>query len=265
MNKYTIFSICESERNVYPHPKNYESYAIRLARSIRKNGGKYKDVKIKMWYGEDAPPSKESMLRLTDMGCDLQAGHCLFTQHPVYNKVTACGMQFDTEYAMWMDSDLYVRGDLSEILETNKDVVVSPDQKAIHKWSRPDEDALWEQIYETLHLVKPEIKIPCHIDGGLGNFYFCSGIFMFKTGIGFPQLYQGCASAIIGLGGPFKENFTQTGLGMAVHAGNLSYDLIPEKYHYFYTLHDKKLSDDTVVVHYQDNRVTEISDEEWDV
>ena len=265
MSSHTIFSICESERYVYPHPKNYEAYAIRLARSIRKNGGKYKDVKIKMWFGEDAPPSKESILKLSDFGCDLQAGQCIYKNHPVYNKIEACGMDFDTDYAMWMDSDMYVMGDMSEILETTKDVVVSPDQNAMHRWSRTDEDDKWEQIFKTLGTTKPETKIRCHIDGRDGNFYFCSGIFMFKTGIGFPQLYKGCATGIINLGGPFTENFTQTGLGMAVHIGGYTYDLIPERYHYFYTLHDKKLASDTVVVHYQDNKVTEIPNEEWNV
>ena len=89
---------------------------------------------------------------------------------------------------------------------------------------------------------------------------------MFKTGLHFPKAYHTCASDILGMGGPFTENFTQTGLGMAVHyCGGYDYGLIPEKYHYFYALHDRQLANDTQIVHYQDNRVTEISDEEWNV
>ena len=263
MNKYTILSICESERKDQPHSKNYETHAIRLVKSLRKHGDRCRDLPVVMWYADDAIPSSDTISKLHDLGCDFRIGKCNYKRNPVYNKITACMSHIDSEYIIWMDSDLYILGDFMDILETDKDVVVSPDQKAIHRWSRPDEDPLWEKIYSTLGVEKPQDRIPCHIDGGLGNFYFCSGLFMFKNGIRFQDEYQRCAGDILGLGGPFEQNFTQTGLGMAVHAGKYSYDLIPEKYHYFYSLHDRKLSDDTVIVHYQDNRVTEIPDEDW--
>ena len=250
---------------MYPHPKNYEPYAIRLAKSIRKNGGKYKDVPIKMWFGEDAIPSFESSNTLRNLGCELVPGVCVHPNHPVYNKITASAMHFDTDYAVWMDSDMYVMGDLTELLNCDKEVLVSPDQKSTHRWSSSEQDPLWEKIYEVLNVERPLKKIPCHIDSSVGNFYFCSGLFQFDTGIGFPEMYEQCASKIMSLGGPFLENFTQTGLGMAVHKGGYTYDLIPEKYHYFYALHDRKLAEDTQIVHYQDNRVTEIPDKEWNV
>jgi len=265
MSSYTIFSICESERNVYPHPKNYESYAIRLARSIRKNGGKYSDIKIKMWYGYDAPPSAESIATLMELGCEIFGGECPYPNYPVYNKIEACQMRFDTDYAMWMDSDMYVMGDLAPLLECDKDILVSPDQKSTHRWSSSEQDLLWEKIYSVLNVERPPKNIPCHLDGLVGNFYFCSGLFQFRTGVEFPEIYKQCASRILSLGGPFIENFTQTGLGMAVHKGGYSYSLIPEKYHYFYALHDRKLAEDTQIVHYQDNRVTEIKDGDWNV
>jgi len=264
MSSHTIFSICESERDVYPYPKNYEPYAIRLAKSIRNNGGK-DDLKIKMWYGEDAPPSADSIARLKDLDCEVVAGKCVYHDYPVYNKIEASKMEFDTDYAMWMDSDLYVMGELTELLNCDKDVLVSPDQRSTHRWSSSEQNPLWDLIYKELNVERPLKKIPCHIDSSVGNFYFCSGLFQFKIGVGFPEMYEQCACKIIGLGGPFIENFTQTGLGMAVHKGGYSYDLIPEKYHYFYTLHDKKLAEDTQIVHYQDNRVTEIPDKEWNV
>ncbi len=265
MKSYTIFSTCEAERTAYAHPKSYEHSAVRLARSIRTNGGKYNNVKIKMWYGEDVPPSNNTIVKLKDLGCDLHQGRCLFSRYPLYNKVEACGMEFDTDYAVWMDSDIYVLDDLSDLLETDKDVLVSPDQKSIHRWSRTTENAKWQQIYKKLDVPEPKVKIECHIDGKPGNFYFCSGIFMFKTATSFSEVYQRCALNILSMSGPFTENFTQTGLGMAVHKGKYNYGLIPEKYHYFYALHDKKLAGDTRIVHYQDNRVTEIPDEEWNV
>jgi hypothetical protein len=265
MSSHTIFSICESKRDVYPNAKNYESHAIRLARSIRKNGGKHKSINIKMWYGEDAPPTPETTRILMDMGCDVVPGKCMYKKYPLYNKIEACNMRFDTDYAMWMDSDLYVLGDLEGLLNSDKEVLVSPDQNSFHRWSSSDQDPLWEKIYKELNVERPLKKIPCHIDSSVGNFYFCSGVFQFKIGVGFPEMYQECAATILGMGGPFTENFTQTGLGMAVHKGGYDYGLIPEKYHYFYALHDKKLAADTQIVHYQDNRVTEIKDEDWNV
>lgn len=265
MNKYTILSICESKRKDQPHAKNYEEHSIRLVQSVRKNGGRCKDIPFVMWYADDAVPSRETIVRLQDLGCDFRVGKCNYTKHPVYNKITACQSRIYSEYVIWMDSDLFVLGDFMDILDTDKDVVVSPDQKSTHRWSNSSEDALWEEIYRVLGVDKPKDKIACHMDNKLGNFYFCSGLFMFKNGIGFSDMYRSCSADIMGLGGPFTQNFTQTGLGMAVHKGNYSYSLIPEKYHYFYALHDRKLQDDTVIVHYQDNRVTEVTDEEWNV
>ena len=54
----TIITSCEDKRNVYQNSKEYGNPAIRLAKSIRQNGGSFKDCPIIMWFGEDRPPLK---------------------------------------------------------------------------------------------------------------------------------------------------------------------------------------------------------------
>ena len=61
-------------------------------------------------------------------------------------------------------------------------------------------------------------------------------------------------------------SFDQTALPIIITKYNLSYSIIPEWLHYVYAVHNHKLMYDNIaIVHYQDSRVTEVSDNMWEV
>jgi len=260
-----IVSVCEGPRSVYPHAKNYEEHAIRLAYSIRRNGGKCKDFPIYLWYGEDCPPKKETVVALEALGCTLIAGVCKHPEMPVWNKIAACrDAPQTTEYLLWLDSDIYVLGDFSSLFDGFPDVAASPSTNHLNNWTHPKQKAVWQQFYALSGVAETPPDIEAHVSGGVGNFYLCSGLILFKTGLGFPELYESMVETVLSSTVPCKEqSFTQTGLSLAVLKGGFSYALVPEHLHYVYCMRGGHLGSDTVLVHYQDNRVVEVSDEHW--
>ena len=262
----TIISSCESKRGTYKFSKSFENKSVRLAKSIRKNGGRLSDVPILMWYGEDAPPSKETQKKLIDFGCKLVQEKCEYTKDPLFAKVSACKIPIDTDFGVWMDSDIFVLDDLYPLLDGDFDVSASPTDFVHHKWANTDDEDRWRQLYRINNVEMPNRKLKTYIDGLEGLFYLCSGLFIFKNGIGFPDLYYSTCKMILDNKNKVDSlNFTQTGLSIAVVKGDFKYKYIPEHMHYVYATHGHKLGDNVAAVHYQDAKVQEITDSEWDV
>ena len=184
MKTVTIVSVCEGNRTAYQFPKDYQSMAIRLAKSIRKNGGALKDSPIVFWYGEDSKPSQVTIDKLTALGCRLVSGKCEVPEDPCSNQFTASAMKFDTDYVLWMDTDMYVNGDLCGIMDSEADVSMAPDTFSIHTWSAPSWDSNWDIFYKHFGVERPN-KITSQVDHGQINFYFNNAITLFKNNIVF--------------------------------------------------------------------------------
>lgn len=264
MKSVTVASCCEAKRGL-KHQKDYEAMAVRLAKSIRNNGGIYKDCDIVFWSDKDYKPSEETIKKLKDYGCELVYGKTPIEGHPISNKIAACSLPFDTDYVIWMDTDLYVLRDFSELLKEETDIVVSPDTRVGHPWTREEDTPLWDRYYEYFDLKNPNIKILTHQDKKLGNFYFCSGLIVFRNAIDFGKKYLEIAKSILSTD---VENrvyaFSQTSLPVVIVKYGLTYSLIPERLHYFYSIHGHKLDySDIAIVHYQDRRIDEVLDEDW--
>jgi hypothetical protein len=249
-----------------PHAKSYEDKSVRLVHSLRKYGGLCSNLPVSVWYGEDAAPSQETIDKLTALGCDVLPGVCEFPDNPLFNKITALGSPFEEPYGMWMDSDIFVRGDITPIISTGSDVAAPDNYNSFHKWAALADEPRWRAYYDLFGVPGTVVKMSYGLDGGLGNLYLNSGIVFFRNSIEFPQKYRAAALKILASGLPdCRMNFTQTALTMAVISEGLSYSIIPECFHSCYALRGHQLMPDTVISHYQDSRVSEISDEDWNV
>ena len=260
----SIITCCEKKRDTYITAKNYEKSAIRFIRSLRMNGGKCKDLPVYMWYGKDKKPSDNVLECLTSYGAILVEGECENHSHPLFNKITAMQTPVKTEYAMWMDSDIYILKDPSALLcDGSVDVSAAPVSQINHFWARSEDTESWKEYYKLFNINIPIPTLTTHIDQKEGNFYLCSGLILFKTTCGFASLYREIAHQILNSNLPDKtQSFTQTALTLATLKGKYKYRYIPEKLHFVYALRGK-LFPDTVIVHYQDSHVVEIKD--WDM
>lgn len=259
-DRVTIISCCEfTDKST----EGYDRISVRMVYSLRKNGGSLKDSPVVMWYAEDRPPRPEYAAMLKALGCTLVQGACVMPEHRVYNKITAMGVKTDTEYNMWLDSDIFITKDLGPILDGDPDISTSPTTYCFHKWANLEDKPYWDVFYLSTGIINPDLRIDTDIDGKPGLFYLCSGVVLFKNGINFPHIYSYCVDNI--LNSSVKDrylNFSQTGLSIAVVEGGYKFKKLDERFQLVYSLR-KTLFEDTAIVHYQDSRVIEISDFEW--
>ena len=263
MKTVTVVSCCDGRRE--GSDKDYEAASIRLARSIRMNGGCCKGCGIAFWIDADNQPAEWKKKRLLGLGCELYYGMEPIEWQPISKKIAACCLNFDTDYTIWMDTDIYVLKDFSALVDTDADVSVSPTTRSHHRWAREEDIPLLNALFNLFGLRMPVIKIETHEDRGLGNFYYCSGLISFRSDIDFGKKYLEVAKGILGSNvNDSSYSFDQTSLPIIITKYNLSYSVIPEWLHYVYAVHNHKLEYDNIaIVHYQDQRVTEVSDNMW--
>lgn len=266
MKTFTVVSICESARgNLYQ--KDYESMAVRLAKSIRNNGGECSDCDIVFWHDWHYPPSDKTVRKLKLYDCKFVAGETPIKELPLSNKIAACSLHFDTDYTLWMDTDMYVLKDFSALFETDKDILVTPVSYSTSQWAREEDIPLWDEYYNHFGLQRPDTKIRTNVDKKLGNFYFSSGLIGFRSSISFGAAYFMAVQGILATEVADKQDaVTQTAIPILLTKFNLSYQIIPGKYHYVYSVHNHRLEDDDVaIVHYQGDRIKEVSDKAWSI
>jgi hypothetical protein len=275
MKSLTIISCCCAKRGEQPS-QDYETLAIRLAQSIRRNAEAYRDCRVVFYSDSNRQPSEATAERLKSLDCELVYGG--ETPIPGYegsNKLSACCIPFDTDYAYWFDTDMYVLGDISALLETDSDVIVSPDARSYHPWTRLDDAPLWDKLYNYLGTVRPPQTIITHQDKKVGNLSFEGGVFGFRRGTQFGERLWKTYSAVYNSGilgkdihdssSPHRFPYDFVALPLTIVKYGLSYSQLEEKYHYYYGLHDCKLEGDVRIVHYQGARVTEVTEKDWEV
>jgi len=271
MDKLTIITSCDGRQigKIGSHRfKRYSELAVRLVRSIRMNGGEHADLPILTFFRSDFPPYPEHEKQLKDLGCQRRPIYPEKSHPPLFQKILSCALtkSVSTPYAMWMDTDMYMyKGALEQLIEgvEGAEVGASPSTWSTHKWARPEDNHLWQKMYEVAGIDPPKERVLSHIDKKLANFYFCSGLVIYKTGLGFPEKWYEMAEKVLSLGEDFVQSFTQTSLSLAM--SQYKHWAVPEDLQYFYTLHKKKLSPSVKIVHYQDERVTEVPDEYWNI
>lgn len=266
INKCTIITVCEEKRPEKETNKNYTDKAIRLVRSLRKYGGACKDFPVNVWVSSDKCPQEDVLNSLSMLGCSFTYGDCECLEHPVFNKISAMNTPVDTEYALWLDTDIMILKDFSEVLDLYAAEVSAPDVcYSYHTWASEKDNDTWEKMYSLVGVDWPGPKIITSIDNKPSNFYLCSGMVLFKTDIGFPQVYKEIANTLIKSDiHNVLESFSQTALSLAILKGKYDYKVLPEKHHLVYALRGR-IFEDSTIVHYQDCLMKEISKEDWDV
>lgn len=257
----TIITSCDGKSR--PESKPYSEMAVRLVRSIRKWGGQ--DVPIIATHDAKFPPLPGHYKMLLELGVDLRPLE-MEGEKPLFHKILACKTKVETPVKIWMDSDIYVRRyaihNLWDI-STRVDFAAPPTTHSGHRWARQEDNHLWERMYDAVCVQPPAIGVKTHIDQKFSNLYFCSGLIIIRDPK-FPATWEFAARKVLELGPEFVESFSQTSLTLAVLMRGLHFQVIEEDLHYVYSLR-RDLPSWVQLIHYQDERVKEISDELWNV
>jgi hypothetical protein len=255
----TVLSNVDGPRD-WHNGKDYEACAIRLAKSIRKNGGSCKDIPIVFWYPRSNKPSEETINTLLFNGCTVIGDKCSIDDDALYCKISACKNELKSDYTLYLDTDSYVMGDFSRIFDINTDVSLMPAQWSYEGYCREEDMEVVDKLYEaygctrdkTLMTVSQVDKKPC-------NFYFYSSAIVYKNGIGFGDKYEEAARAVLSSGlhlpdGHLPIVIGQVTLGMIVQKYKLTHSTIPLDMYWNLNAHGY-LPDGTAIVHYQDKNV----------
>ena len=255
-NRLTAYFIVE--------PPDYEVYACYLAASLREQFGDTIDL---VGYCPDtkiATVSANVRKVLTQMGCEVRpfavAGR--FTPpYPHGNKILATLEPRDTEYSMFMDSDvLSLRPNSVDNLIREGCVALTPAASMI--WGNNDS---WDAIYAVLGMAVPVERIRLMRQTGDHKRvpYFSSGLFVFPekyrtpAGQSFPEVWMEVAQALDAHPDvPGKRPYLdQISLPLAIQKAGLEWSLLPEEQHFILggprrdTLAAK--AEDAFTVHYR--------------
>jgi hypothetical protein len=266
-DKVTIISSCEFRKKDI-HSKNYEPMAKRLVHSIRTNGGKYKDSPIIMWHSEGASPSPETIKWLESRGCDVVSGQPLgHNCEPVGNKIMAVNTPIDTEFGLWIDTDMYLLDPVrfEELLDNDFDLSAPGQNNVTHRWAGPEYDRHWAQFYELAGVEAPEDEFISYLDGLPSQVYFNSCFVLYRTGRDFPETWRDLAIKVRNSGvDGCEHNFTQTSLTLAALKTSSSRRQLPFTYNAVYCRVGKRALEETLI-HYQDSVIDFDPRVEWDV
>jgi hypothetical protein len=274
MNNKSLTIISSFNANLPKINKDYEASARRFAYSIRKNGGKCKDCRIIFWIDRENPPTPDTICYLVDLGCDFVYGDVVLKQPTPAGSwssklyaVNECN--FYTPYAVWMDIDFYCLGDFSELLEGEFDIAVPPMNLVTNFGASEQENEMWRKYFSYFGLPAPTERITTHVDKKPGNFYFTSSIMVYKNNINFGFLYKTISSQIRISSLPYNDKrFSQTAVPILIKLHNLKYKILPRHLAYMYHLNDYQLRNDEkvpILVHYCDNKIDEVADEDWNI
>ncbi len=264
----TIITTCDGPRG-NPHEKDYQRCALRLVKSVRARGGSCASLPVVCVHGEEVPPTPETIQQLVSLGCRVVGRPTPYPWSPNAIKLAAIQVPVDTDYLLWMDSDIFVMTDFAELLQP-VELSAAPTSFAYHRWARPEDAEDWAALYRALGKPVPaEVpRLVTHIDGVEGRFYLASGVALFRRSSGLHVRWAEVGFEILRaveegrLAKHLSVNCNQTSLSIVALESKCDFLAAPERLHFVYALR-RQCSSDSVLVHYQDSRVTEVPDEEW--
>jgi hypothetical protein len=169
-----------------------------------------------------------------------------------------------------------VNDDLRELKQIAESAqVTAPPMNLITNFgAHPERDFdMWMEYYKYfgLYYKQPAYApgIVTHVDKKLGWFYFTSSIMTWEPGIGFERDYFDISKDLFNSGlQDCQKRYTQTSVPLTILKNNYTWGTLPRHLAYLYHLNSYKLENDEkypALIHYCDNRVTEISDKNWNV
>jgi len=158
MDDLSIFSSCEVKTENY---KSYDRMAVKLVSSLRINGGIYKNSPIILGYNVNRKPSDDIISQLTAYGCKIVQIN--YTLNNLSIKPEILCLPSDTKYKMWLDTDIYIMSDFSDLIEEMKrndyDIAVAPTTFSHHKWARKEDTQALKDIYNSFSISLPEKRL----------------------------------------------------------------------------------------------------------
>jgi hypothetical protein len=250
---------------------DYGIWAIRLARSIRANGGRSKDIGILFWYSRNNPPSQSIQKALLDLDCTLAGGQLDLVDKGIFSKLSACQLQFQTDYTMYIDTDSYVMGDFTDVFQIDTDLAFVPPQWSEERWARDSDMTRLDHFYQSYGCQRKNWRITSQIDNKECNFYAYTTVLIYKNWIDFGVKWKEAASAILRVSDQSDEQqmpvlSDPVPMCMAVQKYNFSYSLIPLSQAWNWGAHeDRIVRGNPAIVHCQGNRFEGVKDEIWNV
>lgn len=231
--KLSIFFIVE--------PPEYEVMACFLAASLREHFG---DKVALIGYCPDTKIDNVSLeVReiLRRMNCEVRSFAVAGKFNPPYphgNKILATLEPRDTEFSMFMDSDvLCLRDNLVDNVIKEGHVSLTP--AASMNWGKSED---WQSIYKICNMDVPEDRIRLmRQKGARGRIpYFSSGLFSFPEryrtpdGKSFPEVWMEVAQTLDAHPDvPSKRPYLdQISLPLAIQKAGLQWNILPEEQHY---------------------------------
>jgi hypothetical protein len=272
MKSITVVSSCEGKRPGVENAKDYSVGAIRLINSLRKNGGMFKDATVLMWHSEELAPSPEQQEKLKDLGCTLvpgrnDSGNIL---HSKVQAISDCAKVADTDYLLWLDSDMLVVGELDVLVDyMGVDFAATATEFNHHRLANEEDLPLWENLCKATGTPFEKFsgrRLMTMMDGKIGLFNFNSGIMLFDLWTFSLDNYVEMANTILSKS---KEDetvsnycFDATPLSLIATKYHHSWAKLPMALNHYYALH-KSVAPDTKVIHYQDNDLSSLYPDLW--
>lgn len=267
----SVVTSCESRNIINTTSKDYRDKAVRLVRSIRKNGGLFKDIPVYTWYNTDFSPDIDTKNKLCESKAILVEGVNPNPKHPLYTKVQAMkdiAEIANTDFILWLDTDTFCVRALDGLNEYKDfDVVATPQTLAHHKWAALEELYKWKSLCSLFNLginLIDKNRLQTQLDGKEGLFYLTSGVVLFRKATGFAEKYAEASQKILDSYIDLKldiESFDQTALTLTALKESLNWKVLEEKFNSVYCLR-KNIGADTIICHYQDDVPPEI---EWNI
>lgn len=272
--------------------KNYGVCAIRLARSLRANGGKCKDMDLVFWHPNNNVPPDRILNELKSLGCrivgmevpvstddisvrlgigGIAKDHKSYCDS-IFCTLGACKLEFPTDYTLFLNVDCYVTGDFSGIFENiDTDMAVMPAQWSYEMWCREEDMLKVDEFYKAFGISRnKELRTVSQVDEKDCNFYFYSTAIMYKNGIEFGKKYEEAARAVLSrIDGVRKDCLClvliQVPIGMIIQKYNLSYTPISKNLIWNYAPQGHTISGTPSIVHYQWQEFPGLQREIWEV
>ena len=274
----TLITSCDPPRG-NTHEKDYERAAVRLVRSLRRRGGACAEMPVLCVH--ERPCRVGVVEELQRLGCEVR--HVVAPSQKFSASIigAAAASEIKTGFGLWLDSDIFLIGDPSEILDTTADVRAAPTTHSHHRWVRPEDDADFSLMLAALGVSESIRRAPdgAHrelrttIDGTMARFYTSCGAVLFRRASGVAALWNDymtrIAAAVESGKLPLRcaDAIGEPTLTLAILArmkAGVEFEPLPERLHYVSALRGA-LAADTRLIHYQENRVGGVPDDEWEV
>ena len=215
-----------------------EQQSILLAQSIRLFGGRVAPAHLhaivptpEAIYGAVNPAT---LRFLESLGVEFSyRRNPISDSYQIANKLNAFTIPAKTETIVFLDSDIVVLGDFSDLLEHRRADVLA--KVAMRQWPSPLSPGyrVWERLYAEFGLTLPTRRVVSPESARCMIPYFNAGVIVSSRSANLSEWWIRVASRLNQMDIPHKYPYLdQVALPVALSLGNLSWDTLPEDYNF---------------------------------